>query len=96
LRFGELVWQRAEQRQDRHEAPVLTHFHVENIDLQHVARVRTLHIDRPGDEMGSGPLHQRVEGREIIGRHQAPVLRQRFFAAGRKGMQRHRVTRGDL
>ncbi len=66
LVVGKLVGQGAEQRQDRYKAPVLADFHIENIDLQHVARARAFDIDRPGDEMRAGALHQRVEGRKII------------------------------
>src|SRR5258708_1787866 len=94
--FGEFVRQGAEQRQDGYETPVLAHLHAENIDLKHVAGLRALHIDRPGDEMRSGPLHQRIERCEIVGRHQAFIFRQGFLATCREGMQRDGVAGGDL
>ena len=75
LIFGELVRQRAKQRQDRHKTPILSHLHLKYIDLKDVAGFCALHIDRPGNEMRPRSLNQRIEGREIIGRHQASILR---------------------
>ena len=47
----EVVLQRAGERADDVEAPVLPQLHVEDLDLQHVTRLRALDRDRAGQDV---------------------------------------------
>ena len=96
LVIRELVRQRAEQRQDRHEAPIHAELQVEDVDLQHVAGLGPAHVDRPRDEVGAGALRQRVEGAAVILRHPDRIGMEGFASAGRERVQRHGIAGGDL
>ena len=50
-RLVEVVLQRAGERADDVEAPVLPQLHVEDLDLQHVTRLRALDRDRAGQDV---------------------------------------------
>ncbi len=93
LILGELFGQRAEQRQNGDEPPILADADIQDIDLQHVARLGAFDEDGTGYEMGSGALLQRVERRLVAIGDDEPVRWQAFLAAGRERMQRHDVAR---
>jgi len=58
----ELVWQRAQQRQDGDEAPVHRGCGVQDVHLQGVAGLRAADVDRPGDEVRPWSGGQRHAG----------------------------------
>lgn len=93
LVLGELVRQGAEERQDRHEAPVEAELQVEDVDLQHVARLGALHVDGAGDEVRAGAPLQGVEGVEQVGRHPGGVGVERLAPARRMRVQGDGVAR---
>ena len=56
------------KRDDEIEAPVLPQHDVENIDLQNVAGVRALDIDRAGQEMRARPPLGAIDDRTMLGK----------------------------
>ncbi|MPM04507.1 hypothetical protein SDC9_50785 [bioreactor metagenome] len=98
LVIGELVGQRAQKRQDPGKAPVLNRLHVQNVDLQNIARLGAAHIDRPGHHMRPRPLVAGLglERDQVIRAHALVAGRQIRLDAGRHAGQHDLVARVDF
>ena len=90
----ELAGQCAGERPDHVVAPVLAQTHVEDADLERVARLGALDVDRPGQDMARQAARAAGMDLEQFGRHMEARRRQRIGAAADR-VDRQRVAAGD-
>src|SRR5206468_1374609 len=81
-RLVEIVGQGAGERADQVVAPVLPEFYLQNLDLQHVAGLRSGYRDRTGQDMAR--QHALVPGVDLVefrGNVEFAAVRHHFRAA---------------
>src|SRR5439155_18090591 len=76
-------------------APILPALDRQDIDLQDVAGLCPLDLDRPGEDVGSEPRGHRPVDRAMVGEDLEIGIGGQYVAAARYAVDGHRVARFD-